>query len=339
MSGPLLEVENLTTHFGRREVVRAVDGVSFRVDEGEILALVGESGCGKSVTALSLVDLVPPPGEVVAGAVWLRGRDGHRRDLRRLDEASLRRIRGAEVGMVSQDPGAALNPVLSVGYQLGEVLRVHAGASAASARRQVVQLLEQVGIPEPGRRARWHPHAFSGGQQQRILIAMALAAGPSLLVADEPTTALDTTVQARIAALVDDLRRRSGTAVIWITHDLALAARVADRVAVMYAGAVVEAGPVSDVFGAPAHPYTRALVQAAREIEAPRGSRLTEIAGAPPDPRGAAPPGCAFLPRCPRASGRCRTLRPSLDSTGRGGRRVACWHPVDDGSQGEEGGA
>ena len=340
MTAPVLEVRGLTTRFPLSGgEVRAVNGISFQVRPGETLGLVGESGCGKSVTALSLVGLVPPPGEVVAGEVRLGGRD-----LRGLAPAALREVRGSEVGMIFQDPMTALNPVLPVGRQVAEVLEAHTGVTRARAREEAVRLLGRVGIPDPGERAGWYPHALSGGQRQRIMIAAALACRPALLVADEPTTALDSTVQARIAELIGELQEETGMAVLWITHDLALAARVVDRVAVMYAGGIVEEGPRDGIFRRPAHPYTRALVAAARELAAGgeegegadggaapgsgQARRLTVLSGRPPDLLDLPLHCCAFAPRCPWATDLCREDRPPLRPAPRGhaDHRAACWH-------------
>lgn len=330
MTPPLLEVRGLSIRFpASTGEFPAVDDVSFEVAEGETLALVGESGCGKTVTALSLVDLLPPPGYVAAGEVLLRGREGGVRELRTLDRRTMRRIRGGEIALVFQDPGDALNPVLTAGRQVAEVVRAHRGGTWAAARREAVRLLRRVAIPEPERRASWYPHAFSGGQQQRIMIAIALAGRPRVLVADEPTTALDATVQARIAALVDTLRRDTGMGVVWITHDLALAARVADRIAVMYAGALVEVAPAGALLRGPRHPYAAALVQAARELHGPPRRRLTVLPGGPPARDEVPAAGCAFAPRCPRASQRCRSIRPRLEPGPTSAHGFACWHPLD----------
>jgi len=306
---PLLEVCNLTAGFpaspdDRAASVRVVDGVSFRLACGETLGLVGESGCGKSTLAQSLIRLLPPPGRVTAGRVEFEGRD-----LLSLCEADLRRVRGARIGFVFQEPSMALNPVFTVGDQIAEALRVHATVSRAAARQRATDLLELVRIPDAPARARDYPHQFSGGMRQRVLIAAALACQPPLLIADEPTTALDVTIQAEIIELLRDMRARFGLALLLITHDFGVVASLADRVAVMYAGRIVEEGATRAVLRAPAHPYTRALL-ASLPGRMP-GSRLAAIPGAPPDPA-ALPPGCAFGPRCPDHDAACDARPPEM---------------------------
>ena len=339
---PLLEVEDLYTRFDtRRGAVHAVNGVSFRLERGGSLALVGESGSGKSVSALSTLGLVPPPGRIVSGAIRLRGRD-----LTRLDPREWGRIRGREIAMIFQDPMTSLNPVLPVGRQIDEVLRHHLGMDREGARAETGRLLTRVGIPDADRRRGDAPHTFSGGQRQRIMIAMALACRPSVLIADEPTTALDVTVQAQIVALVRELQDELGMAVLWITHDLALVAGIVDRVAVLYAGTIVEEAPVDVLFRNPRHPYTRGLMGALPSVEVGSGrpgpgdegiegpdadatgsaslaeaptdgarrgarTRLAPVEGQPPVLR-EAPASCPFAPRCPRVSSRCREERPAL---------------------------
>jgi oligopeptide/dipeptide ABC transporter ATP-binding protein len=304
---PLLDVRELTTEFvvgdasGRR-AVRAADGVSFRIGRGETLALAGESGSGKTVTALSILRLVPPPGRVVSGRVEFEGRD-----LVALDERELRRVRGARIGFVFQEPMTALNPAFTIGSQIAETLEVHGVARGAAARARAVELLDAVRIPEPGRRARDFPHQLSGGMRQRVLIAAAMACRPALVIADEPTTALDATIQAEILDLLLAMKRESALSLLLITHDLGVVARVADRVAVMYAGRIVETGPAHDVLASPGHPYTRGLL-ASRPGGAP-GTRLQAIAGAVPD-LARLPPGCAFAPRCPDRFDPCDGGRP-----------------------------
>ncbi|HSM59986.1 MAG TPA: ABC transporter ATP-binding protein [Longimicrobiales bacterium] len=316
---PLLEVRNLVTSFHTGQgVVRAVRGVSYALEAGEALAIVGESGSGKTVGALSLLRLVPPPGRIEAGEVLLNGRD-----LLALDERAMRDVRGREIGMVFQDPMTSLNPVLTVGRQLTEATRRHLDLSRAGARDLAVETLELVGIPRPRDRLPDHPHRFSGGQRQRIMIAMALACRPALLVADEPTTALDVTIQAQIVSLIRSLQDRLGMAVLWITHDLALVAGCVDHVAVMYAGRIVEQAPVRDLFGEPRHPYTSGLLRSLPSSGGTRGRRLAAIAGAPPDLHLEAG-GCAFAPRCPHAVTRCGQETPP-EEAGPDDRSVACF--------------
>jgi oligopeptide/dipeptide ABC transporter ATP-binding protein len=291
----MLSVSNLVTEFpierqGRSLSVRAVDGVSFQIDRGETLGLVGESGCGKSMTALSILQLVPPPGRTAGGSVVFEARD-----LLRLNERELRRIRGARIGFVFQEPMTALNPVYTVGDQIAESLTVHGLLSARDARARAIELLEAVRVPDAARRARDYPHQLSGGMRQRVLIAAAIACHPPLLIADEPTTALDVTIQAEILDLLRDMRARFGLALVLITHDLAVVADMADTIAVMYAGRIVEAGSVQSVLREPAHPYTRGLL-ASIPGRTP-GARLQSIPGAVPE-LGALPRGCAFAPRC-----------------------------------------
>jgi len=304
---PLLEVRGLTTEFvserdGVRRAVRVVDGVSFEIGRGEILALAGESGSGKSITALSILRLVPPPGRISAGSIRLEGRE-----LLALDEGELRHVRGTRIGFVFQEPMTALNPVFTIGDQIAEALQVHGLAKGAAARARAVELLDAVRIPEPARRARDFPHQLSGGMRQRVLIAAAIACRPPLVVADEPTTALDATVQAEILDLLVAMRQESGLSLLLITHDLGIVARVADRVAVMYAGRIVETGPARGVLAAPGHPYTRGLL-ASLPGSIP-GTRLEAIPGAVPD-LAALPPGCAFAPRCPGRFAACDASRP-----------------------------
>jgi len=321
VSAPLLEVRDLRVCFpGEAAELPAVRGVSLDVAPGEVLALVGESGCGKSLTALSLLRLVPPPGRIAGGSIRFRGRD-----VLALDDAGLRALRGGEIGMVFQEPMTSLNPVFRVGDQIAEVLRVHRGAGAAAAREGAVRLLARVRIPDPARRAEQYPHELSGGMKQRVMIAMALACDPALLVADEPTTALDVTIQAQILELLRELQRDSEMAVLLITHSLGVVARFAQRVAVMYAGQIVEEAPVKELFRAPAHPYTRALLRALPRPGA-RG-RLEAIEGAVPAPH-ELPPGCAFTGRCRDALPRCAAEPPPVVAAG--GRPVRCWLAVDE---------
>lgn len=314
-----LEVRGLTTRFPVPEgTVHAVEDVSFAVPPGGSLALVGESGCGKTVTALSLLGLVPPPGRVVAGEVLLGGRD-----LARLSEGEWQDVRGRQIAMVFQDPMTSLNPVLTVERQLTEPLRWHLGMGGAEARARAIELLELVRIPGAASRMRDYPHQLSGGQRQRAMLAMALACRPAVLVADEPTTALDVTVQAQIVALVRELQEQLGMSVLWITHDLALAGEVVERVAVMYAGSIVEEAPVDELFRNPRHPYTQALLAALPATDAP-GSRLAAIEGRPPDLLAAPGAACAFAPRCAWAEPRCSEGSPPLQAVALG-HAVACW--------------
>ncbi len=319
--GALLEVRNLTTHFlTAAGVVRAVDGVSWDIREGETVALVGESGCGKSVSALSVMRLVPvPAGRIVGGQVLFKGRD-----LLTLSEEEMRRIRGREIAMIFQEPMTSLNPVLTVGRQLTEGLEVHLGLSPTAARRRAVELLAMVGIPDPERRLAQYPHQFSGGMRQRMMIAMALACGPSLILADEPTTALDVTIQAQILELLKDLSRRLGVAMLIITHNLGVVARYADRVNVMYAGRIIERGTARELYRNPRHPYTLGLLRSVPRLDEPRRERLAPIEGQPPDLT-RLPPGCAFAPRCGFRVERCLTEAPPLEAVDADGHLAACW--------------
>jgi peptide/nickel transport system ATP-binding protein len=322
---PLLEVEELVTRVrseaGERSVV---DGVSFTVGAGETVALVGESGCGKSMTALSILRLVPEPAaRVASGAVRLRGRD-----LLALDPSELRRVRGREVAIVFQEPMSALNPVLRVGEQVAEAIRLE--TDRETARRRALTLLARVGIPEPELRYRAFPHQLSGGMRQRVLIALALARDPALLIADEPTTALDLTLQAQIVALLASLQRERGMGLLLITHDLALA-RESARLVVLYAGQVVESGPTAGLLASPRHPYTAALLDAARALShgAPGSAApLPELPGTVPDPSRGWPAGCRFAARCGRADDVCRAALPPLER--RDARELRCLHPLED---------
>jgi len=319
--GTLLDVRNLQTHFSTRGgVVRAVDGVSWDVQEGETVALVGESGCGKSVTALSIMRLIAPPaGRIAGGQVLFKGRD-----LLALSEEEMRHVRGREIGMVFQEPMTSLNPVLTIGRQLTEGLEIHLGMSQADARKRAEEMLGLVGIPDAGRRLRQYPHQFSGGMRQRMMIAMALACNPSLVLADEPTTALDVTIQAQILELMKDLSRRLGVAMLIITHNLGVVARYADRVNVMYAGRIIERGTAPDIYHAPRHPYTLGLLRSVPRLDEPRRSRLAPIEGQPPDLT-RLPPGCAFAPRCAFRVERCAQEVPPLAPIGAPGHVSACW--------------
>ena len=316
---PLLEIDGLKVQFSLRDgLVRAVDGVSLAVDAGEVLGLVGESGSGKSVTGFAILGLVDPPGRIAAGAIRFRGEE-----LVGRSEAELRGMRGRDIAMVFQDPMMTLNPVLRIDTQVVEAITAHERVSARGARARARDALVAVGIASPDERLSAYPHQLSGGMRQRVAIAIALLHRPALVIADEPTTALDVTIQSQIVAQMQALCAESGTALIWITHDLALISGFADRVAVMYAGRIVEQGPVGDVLGAPLHPYTRGLIGSLLGGGAP-GAPLAQIPGLPPSPINL-PPGCAFAPRCPRADGTCATAPD--DTAHPGGRTVRCWHP------------
>ena len=305
----MFELRNLTAAVpGEGGPVRLVEDVSLQVQAGETLAIVGESCSGKTVTFTSALGLLPKPGRVIAGQALLEGED-----LLQLSPEDLRRRRGARIGMVFQDPLTGLNPVFRIGDQITEVLRAHLSITRRAARDRAVELLARVQIPDPARRVDDYPHQFSGGMRQRVLIAMAIALGPRVLIADEPTTALDVTVQAQVLDLLTDLRQADGMAMVLITHDLGVVARQADRVAVMYAGRVVETGTVEEVFRAPRHPYTISLFRSIPDLESPTGTKLAPISGAPPDPA-RRPVGCAFAPRCFAVSedNGCLRERPSL---------------------------
>jgi oligopeptide/dipeptide ABC transporter ATP-binding protein len=321
----LLTVENLRTYFNTDAgVARAVDGVSFAVDEGEVLGIVGESGCGKSVTSLSIMRLIPqPPGEIVKGSsIRFKGKE-----LLDLDEAGMRDVRGNDIAMIFQEPMTSLNPVFPVGEQIAETLRVHRGMSKAEANARAVEMLKLVGIPDPEERVDDYPHQLSGGQRQRVMIAIALACEPELLIADEPTTALDVTIQAQILELLGELRQRMGMAILLITHDLGVVAEVCDRVVVMYAGQVVEEGTVQDIFRDPRHPYTQGLMQAMPRLGKHK-DRLTVIPGTVPSAT-AWPAACRFHTRCPYGWDLCDREAPDLFAAGPG-HRSRCWlehHP------------
>ena len=324
---PVLEVEDIRTRFHTRDgTVHAVNGISFDVSEGELLGVVGESGSGKSVTMLSMLKLLPmPPAEIVAGRARLDGED-----LIALDADELRHVRGARVGFIFQDPMTSLNPVLTVGYQLTEPLRVHLGMSRGKARQRAIELLERVGIPAAASRLGDFPHQFSGGMRQRVMIAIAIACNPKVLIADEPTTALDVTIQAQILDLVKRLRRESGTAIIWITHDLGVMAGLADRVMVMYGGLVVERASVAKLYKHPRHPYTRGLLGTLPRLDGTRTERLESIPGQPPN-LDRPPSACPFAPRCGQAFERCWRENPGLDTVA-DGHEVACWLEHDGGT-------
>ncbi len=316
----LLEIENLDTRFFTSAgVVKAVNGVSYDVQEGETVAIVGESGCGKSVSALSILGLVPnPPGRIVGGEIRFMGKD-----LIRLGDLEIRKIRGRQIGMIFQEPMTSLNPVLTIGLQLTETMEHHLGMKRADAEEKALEYLRLVGISEPERRIRQYPHHLSGGMRQRVMIAMALCCEPKLIIADEPTTALDVTIQAQILELMKSLTKRLGVALIIITHNLGVVARYADRVNVMYAGKIIERGRAADIYREPKHPYTLGLLSSVPRLDRPRQKRLDPIAGQPPDLTrlGA---GCAFVPRCRFVVDRCTHEMPPLESVGNG-HLAACW--------------
>lgn len=322
---PLLEIEDLRTWFFTRDaVVRAVDGVSLHVNAGETLAVVGESGCGKSVTALSVLRLLPtPPARTVSGRITFQGRD-----LLALSEPEMRRIRGNEIAMIFQEPMTSLNPVLTIGRQIGEVIRIHQGLAKDQVQARALEMLKLVQIPEPERRLSQYPHELSGGMRQRVMIAMALACSPKLLVADEPTTALDVTIQAQILDLMRRLKSKTGAAIVLITHDLGVVAEMAERVVVLYAGRKVEEAAVRSLFESPHHPYTVGLLASVPRLGASLSGDVPRLADIP----GTVPPltsemvGCPFVPRCGRATARCKTEMPPLEQKSPT-HSVACWHP------------
>ncbi|MCE2404738.1 MAG: ABC transporter ATP-binding protein [Dehalococcoidia bacterium] len=310
----LLEVTDLKTQFfTQRGVVHAVDGVSFDLEEGETLGLVGESGCGKSVSALSIMRLIPdPPGRIVAGEVMFDGQD-----LLKLPEPEMRGVRGKQISMVFQEPMTSLNPVLSVERQLTEALELHLGMTKTEARQEAVNRLEQVGIPDPERRVKQYPHQFSGGMRQRVMIAMALSCNPKLIIADEPTTALDVTIQAQILELMKALSQEYGVALIIITHNLGVVARYADRVNIMYAGKIIERGSALDIYRRPSHPYALGLLNSVPRLDQPRKEKLDPIEGQPPDLIDMGD-GCSFRARCRFFIDRCAEEEPALQSVGDG---------------------
>ncbi len=323
---PVLEIDNLQTHFFTEAgVVRAVDGVSYSVRAGETLGVVGESGCGKSVTALSILRLVAnPPGRIVGGAVRFNGKN-----LLDLSESEMEDIRGNHISMIFQEPMTSLNPLYTIGRQIAEAIALHQGLSRRDALVKATDMLRRVAIPEPERRIHAYPHQLSGGMRQRVMIAMAVSCNPSVLIADEPTTALDVTIQAQILDIMRNLRETLGTAIVLITHDMGVVAENADRVVVMYAGRKVEEAPVDDLFDRPGHPYTKGLLGSIPNVEAAAHagdtrSRLTEIKGMVPS-LAKLPPGCAFAARCGFATDHCRTTYPPLEEH-RPNHWVACWH-------------
>ena len=317
----LLDVKSLRTHFPTRAgLVRAVDDVSFYLDRGELLGLVGESGCGKSITALSIMRLITPPGKIVGGEIVFDDKS-----LLKLSDAEMRAIRGDDIAMIFQDPMTSLNPVFTVGEQIAEALRLHRNLSRKAAREAAIAAMSEVSIPDPARRVDDYPHQLSGGMRQRVMIAMALACDPKLLIADEPTTALDVTIQAQILELLDGLRKTRELAVLLITHDLGVVAEVADRVAVMYTGKIVEESPVEELFARPKHPYTEGLLRSVPKLTAEdviKKERLATIEGTVPSPTNL-PPGCHFAPRCPHRMPRCTESEIPLYDL-EGGVQVRC---------------
>lgn len=324
MAHIILEVEDLVTRFYTDNgTVHAVNGVSYNLREGETIGVVGESGCGKSVHALSLMRLIPiPPGDITNGKVIYR-----EQDLLKVSDSEMRSVRGGQIAMIFQDPMTSLNPVMSIGKQIMEVLRLHLVMNENQARERAAEMLSLVGIPEPTRRLRSYPHEFSGGMRQRAMIAMSLAANPQILIADEPTTALDVTIQAQILDLVNRLREKLGMAIIWITHDLGILAGLAERMLVMYAGFFVEKAPINELYANPQHPYTIGLLKSLPRMDKrEKGSRLIPIVGQPPDLL-SPPTGCPFLPRCPYSVERCASENPILEEVS-AEHETACWVDV-----------
>jgi oligopeptide transport system ATP-binding protein len=316
----LLDVRDLRTQFATQDgLVNAVNGVSFELNEGETLGIVGESGCGKSVTVLSIMRLIPqPPGKISAGQILFHGTD-----LISVSDDQMRRIRGHKIAMIFQDPMTSLNPVLTIGRQVSEALELHLAMTPNQARQRTIELLQLVNIPEAAKRVNDYPHQFSGGMRQRVMIAMALSCNPELLIADEPTTALDVTIQAQIIDLVRRLQRELGMAVIWITHDLGVVAGMCERVNVMYAGFIIETAAVRDIYASPQHPYTKGLLGSIPRLDAKSKSKLTPIDGLPPDLIDL-PAGCPFAARCSYVQEICRSERPLL-RTVTPGHQTACW--------------
>jgi len=316
----VLEVNGLKTRFHTQDgTVHAVNGVSFDLHEGELLGVVGESGSGKSVTMMSLLRLIPmPPGDIVAGEATFDGKD-----LLKLDSDELRQVRGGQIGFIFQDPMTSLNPVLTIGRQISESLLLHTDTDKKAAAVRAVELLDMVGIPDAKSRLKAYPHELSGGMRQRVMIAIALACSPEVIIADEPTTALDVTIQAQIVAIVKDLRERLGTAVVWITHDLGVVAGLADRVLVMYGGRVVEEAPVRELYATPAHPYTVGLLSSLPRLDQ-KGQELVSIPGQPPSLY-AEPTSCSFAPRCAHAFDRCHSEVPELVTVAEGHRAACFW--------------
>ncbi len=319
----VLEVENLQTHLGSREgTVKAVSGSTFQVNKGETLGIVGESGCGKTMTALSIMGLVPPQlGGVVGGSIVLDGED-----LAQMQDSEIRKRRSTKMGMIFQDPATSLNPTMKVGPQIAETLQIHMGLDEKTARTRVVQLLDRVGIPSPATRYYEYPFQFSGGMRQRVMIAIALSCNPMLLIADESTTALDVTVQAQLLELVKELQKEEGMSVIWITHDLGVVAELCDRVAVMYAGLIVETGTADDIFFRPKHRYTSSLLKSLPTMDKRSADELASIPGIVPSLANLKP-GCPFMNRCDSAVDKCAEENPLLEEMGKN-HMAACWNPV-----------
>jgi oligopeptide/dipeptide ABC transporter ATP-binding protein len=316
----LLQVKDLKTYFYTTDgTVPAVDGVTFHLEEGETLAVVGESGCGKSVTALSVMRLIAPPGRVISGEVVFQGID-----LLKQPDHSMYMVRGSQISMIFQEPMTSLNPVFTIGDQIAEALIIHQNLNKEQALKRTIELLKQVKIPEAEKRVKSYPHELSGGMRQRVMIAMALACAPSLLIADEATTALDVTIQAQILELMKELREHLGLSIMLITHDLGVVAEMADRVVVMYVGKIVEEADVFTLFKSPKHPYTQALLSSIPTLQTSRDQKLNVIAGSVPNLYRALPPGCRFAPRCPLAFDRCREEEPPLISVARG-QTARCW--------------
>ena len=325
MGEPLLEVKDLKVSFRTEDgLVRAVDGISFTVDEGEVVGIVGESGSGKSVTMMSVMRLINDPNVIYEGEILYKGRN-----LMGVSQDAMRQVRGEEIAMIFQDPMTSLNPVYTVGWQIEEQLNEHNDLNKGQARQRAIALLTQVGIPKPEQRIDDYPHQFSGGMRQRVMIALALSCNPDLLIADEPTTALDVTIQAQILELIKNLKQEFGSAVVLITHDLGVVADVADRILVMYAGRIVEEGNKEQIFYDPQHPYTWGLLGSIARLDRPRARRLTAIAGQPPSLINR-PQGCSFRPRCPQAFDRCRAEDPQLTTKVGDGHLDACHLSVED---------
>jgi oligopeptide transport system ATP-binding protein len=322
----ILDIKNLNTTFHTQDgIVHAVNRVTFTLNEGESIGIVGESGCGKSVSMLSVMRLLPiPPAVIEADKINFFGRN-----LLEFSDSEMRNVRGSQIAMIFQDPMTSLNPVLTIGYQLNEALKLHLGMDNQAAEERSIELLHMVGIPEPGNRLKDYPHQFSGGMRQRVMIAMALSCNPALLIADEPTTALDVTIQAQIVDLVKQLREQFGQALIWITHDLGVVAGLADRVIVMYAGFIVEDAIVESLYTNPRHPYTKALLRSLPRIDGTRAEKLATIEGLPPDLI-ALPKGCPFAARCMLVKDVCREQNPPLEEVALH-HRLACWVDVDTG--------
>jgi oligopeptide/dipeptide ABC transporter ATP-binding protein len=321
MSETLLEVKNLQTHFYTRSgIAKAVEDVSFNLAESETLGLVGESGCGKSVTSLSVMRLIDPPGKIVGGEILYKGDD-----IRDMDQEALYKLRGGQIAMIFQDPMTSLNPVLPIGFQIAEAVKAHLKMDDEAAMNRAAEMLDRVRIPEARRRLNDYPHQFSGGMRQRVMIAIALSCNPQILIADEPTTALDVTIQAQVLELMKGLATEFRTATLLITHDLGVVAGTCDRVCVMYAGRIVETAPTASIFKTPAHPYTQALLAAVPRPQQQRGERLAAIGGQPPNLVNL-PPGCPFAPRCRKAQAKCRQELPLLENVGPN-QKAACFFP------------